>query len=191
MVLTIKNMVCNRCIMVVKQQLEDSGLAYESVRLGEAVLSQPATKEQLDNLKGKLASVGFELLDDKKLAIISRIKSLIIQLIHQKEADEINKKLSVLVSAEMNMDYTYLSALFSSTEGITIEKYAILQRIERVKELLVYDELNLNEIAFKLGYSSVQHLSLQFKKVTGLTPTQFKKLQDNSRKPLDSVGEGR
>ena len=187
MILIIKNMVCNRCIMVVKQQLDHLGIPYEHVRMGEVVLSQPATEKQLEDLRKELRTVGFELLDDKKAALISRIRSLIIQLIHQPDFDENNRKLSSIISDELKMDYSYISNLFSSTEGITIERYAILQKIEYVKELLKYDELNLNEIAFKLGYSSVQHLSLQFKKITGLTPTQFKNLQDGSRQSLDSI----
>jgi AraC family transcriptional regulator len=181
-------MVCDRCIMVVRHQLEASSIAFESVQLGEVVLSAPLHDHTLLDLKAKLAALGFELLDDRKVAIVTRIKSMIIKLIHQSETSGINTKLSVLLSESLNLDYPYLSALFSSIEGITIEKYVILQRIERVKELLAYNEMSLNEIAYNLGYSSVQHLSQQFKKITGLTPSQFKLQEDNQRKPLDQVG---
>lgn len=178
-------MVCNRCIMVVKQQLEASDIPYETVRLGEAILTAPLSPPKQTLLKDKLAEVGFELLDDKRSALITRIKALIIDSVHHNPDNA--KKLSAMLTDELHMDYNYLSSLFSATEGVTIEKFAILQRIERVKELLVYDEMNLNEIAFEMGYSSVQHLSLQFKKTTGLTPSQFKKQRDIQRQSLDNL----
>lgn len=186
--LFIKNMVCDRCIMVVRQQLDQENIGYKNIQLGEVELSEPISGEQQGRLKEKLASLGFELLDDRRSALVTRIKSAIINLVHGNEMMEQNKKLSVLLSEKLGMDYHYLSTLFSSIEGLTIEKYAILQRIERAKELLMYDEMNLNEIAYSLGYSSVQHLSQQFKKITGLTPTHFKSLKENKRKPLDEVG---
>jgi AraC family transcriptional regulator len=185
--LYIKNMVCDRCVMVVRNQLDETGIGYNNIQLGEVELSGPATEEQLDTLKDKLSSLGFELLDDRKSALVTQIKSAIISLVHKNELEESNKKLSVLLSEKLGKDYHHLSTLFSSIEGVTIEKYVILQRIERAKELLIYDELSLNEIADSLGYSSVQHLSQQFKKVTGLTPTHFKQLKENKRKPLDQV----
>ena len=185
--LYIKNMVCDRCVMVVRNQLDETGIGYNNIQLGEVELSGPATEEQLDTLKEKLSSLGFELLDDRKSVMVTQIKSAIISLVHKNELEESNKKLSVLLSEKLDKDYHYLSTLFSSIEGVTIEKYVILQRIERAKELLIYDELSLNEIADSLGYSSVQHLSQQFKKVTGLTPTHFKQLKENKRKPLDQV----
>ena len=180
-------MVCDRCLMAVRQQLEALQLPYKNIQLGEVELSAPLASEQLEILKEKLSHLGFELLDDKKSAIVSKIKSTIVQLIHGSEQVELITKVSVLLSEKLNLDYHYLSALFSSIEGVTIEKYVILQRIERVKELLMYDELSLSEIAYNLGYSSVQHLSLQFKKITGLTPSHFKQLKENKRKPLDKV----
>ncbi|HEU0109915.1 MAG TPA: AraC family transcriptional regulator [Flavisolibacter sp.] len=188
MQLLIKNMVCDRCIMVVRQQLDDAGIGYKQVQLGEVELAQQISSQQLDALKTRLSNLGFEVLDDRKSAIINKVKSSIIRIIHTNEAADMNMKLSVLLSEKLDMDYHYLSALFSSIEGITIEKYVILQRIERAKELLMYDEMTINEIADALGYSSVQHLSQQFKKITGLTPTHFKNLKDKKRKSLDEVG---
>jgi AraC family transcriptional regulator len=180
-------MVCDRCIMVVRNELDSRGIDYKNIQLGEVELTKPVSGEQLETLRSGLSNLGFELLDDRKSALVTQIKSAIIKLIHNNESVELNKKLSVLLSEKLGMDYHYLSTLFSSIEGVTIEKYVILQRIERAKELLVYDELSLNEIADALGYSSVQHLSQQFKKITGLTPTHFKQMKENSRKPLDQV----
>ena len=189
MILYVKNMVCNRCIMVVEQKLKELSFPYEKVELGEVSMDAAPTDDQFNRLKTDLQQLGFELLDDRKASIVSQIKSCIIQYIHCEDEDVLNKKISVLLSEKLNADYNYLSSLFSSIEGITIEKYVILQRIERAKELLAYNELNLNEIADKLCYSSVQHLSLQFKKVTGLTPSQYKKAAKKlGRKPLDEVG---
>lgn len=187
MLLHVKNMVCDRCIMVVRQHLDTLGLPYKNIQLGQLELAEEASTAQLQALEDKLAGDGFELLDDKKSKIVERIKTAIISLVHGKEAEESNLKLSAMLEQKLGMDYHYLSTLFSSVEGITIEKYAILQRIEKVKELLMYDEKNLSEIAWELGYSSVQHLSQQFKKVTGLTPSHFKQLGENRRKPLDKV----
>jgi AraC family transcriptional regulator len=187
MKLFIKNMVCDRCIMVVKDKLSKAGLHYNNIQLGEVELTKPASDEEITTLKQLLSPLGFEILDDKKSAIVTQIKSAIINLIHTNENEEINKKLSVLLAEKLGRDYHFLSTLFSSVEGITIEKYVILQRIERAKELLLYDEMTVNEIADALGYSSVQHLSQQFKKITGLTPSHFKQLKENKRKPLDQV----
>jgi AraC family transcriptional regulator len=181
-------MVCDRCILVVRQKLDELGIDYKNIQLGEVELDQPLSDDQVSILKDSLSSLGFELLDDRKSAIVTQIKSTLIRLIHNNELAEQNKKLSVLLSEKLGMDYHYLSNLFSSIEGITIEKYVILQRIERAKELLVYDEMTINEIADALGYSSVQHLSQQFKKITGLTPTHFKQLKEKNRKPLDQIG---
>lgn len=180
-------MVCDRCIMVVRQQLDEAGLAYKNVQLGEAKLVTQPDEQQLQTLRDSLSSLGFELLDDKRATLVEKIKSVIIDLIHRHEDVELNKKLSVMLQEKLQIDYHYLTTLFSSVEGITIEKYVILQRIERAKELLIYDELSLSEIAYKLGYSSVQHLSQQFKNITGFTPSQFKQLKENRRKPLDKL----
>ena len=173
-------MVCDRCIMVVRQQLDDAGIGYKQVQLGEVELAQQISPQQLDALKTRLSNLGFEVLDDRKSAIINKVKSTIIRIIHTNEAADMNMKLSVLLSEKLDMDYHYLSNLFSSTEGVTIEKYAIRQKIERVKELLSYKELSLSEIADQMEYSSVQHLSQQFKKETGLTPSQFREGKDNT-----------
>ena len=181
-------MVCDRCILMVKQRLSALSLEYCKVELGEIELTYPLSEEQFLTLKNDLLQIGFELLDDKKASLVTQIRSTIIKYIHCDDNAEMNKKLSALLTEKMGADYNYLSSLFSSTEGITIEKYAILQRIERVKELLKYNELSLNQIADKLDYSSVQHLSLQFKKVTGITPSQYKNAKSAERKPLDQIG---
>ena len=184
--LYIKNMVCDRCIMAVRSELERQNLSYKNVKLGEVELTAPPSKDQLKNLQEGLTSIGFEVLNDNKAQIVEKIKNVIVSLIHRGEED-LNLKLSALLEAKLQKDYHYLTTLFSSVEGVTIEKYAILQRIEKVKELLVYDEQSLSEIAYTMNYSSVQHLSQQFKKVTGLTPSQFRELKENNRKPIDKL----
>lgn len=180
-------MVCDRCVMVVRQQFDQLQLAYNNIQLGQVELKEQPSLEQLEQLRYLLEQHGFELLDDKKAKIVERIKTTIVSLIHGKDADEFNLKLSAMLEEKLGLDYHYLSSLFSSVEGITVEKYAILQRIEKVKELLMYDEKSLSEIAFEMGYSSTQHLSQQFKKTTGLTPSHFKQLKENKRKPLDKI----
>lgn len=182
----IRNMVCNRCIMVVQDELNTLGIAATSIKLGEVELDEALTADEKDLLGESLVRLGFELIDDKKSRIIEKIKTTIIKLVHHQEGNaRIN--LSELLSKELHHDYPYLSNLFSDVEGTTIEKYFIAQKIERVKELLVYDELSLSEIAFRLNYSSVAHLSSQFKKITGLTPSHFKQIREDKRKPLDKV----
>lgn len=180
-------MVCNRCIMVVQQELDKLEIPYSKVDLGDVQLEETPAPEKLEALGTQLHSLGFELLDDKKTTLVEKLKTAIIRLIHGNENETLNTKLSVYLQDALQVDYHYLSTLFSTTEGLTIEKYVILQRIERVKELLQYDEMNLSEIADSLGYSSVQHLSQQFKKITGLTPTGYRQLKENNRKPLDKV----
>lgn len=184
--LYIKNMVCNRCIMVVENELEKVGLKASLVKLGEIELSQHPSEEQVRNFTNAIQPLGFELIDDKKSRIIEQIKNNIIQLVHYEDNDS-KLNLSDVLSSKINHDYNYLSNLFSEIEGTTIEKYYIAQKIEKVKELLVYDELSLSEIANRLNYSSVAYLSNQFKKVTGLSPSHFKKIRDDKRKPLDEV----
>lgn len=186
-VLHIKNMVCNRCIKVVKDEFARLHLTIEEIELGKVSVSSSLSKEKVDEVRKVLDENGFELIDDKKSQIIDRIKTLVIEKIHYSAHDFESVNTSDFLSKELGHDYSYLSNLFSSVEGITIEKYIINQKIEKVKELLVYDELSLSEIAYQLGYSSVQHLSNQFKKVIGLTPSHFKKLKENKRKPLDQV----
>lgn len=184
--LYIKNMVCNRCIMVVRQELEKLDIEARAVTLGAVETTEELTEDQLEKLADNLSAVGFELLDDAKHRLIEQIKNIIIQQVHHTE-EEPRYNFSEILTRALHKDYSYLSNLFSQVEGITIEKYIINQKIERVKELIIYDELSLGEIAYKLGYSSAAHLSNQFKKVTGLTPTHFKKIGQNKRKPLDKL----
>lgn len=185
-ILFIKNMVCNRCIMVVQNELEKLGIVSKNIKLGEVTLEEelPDTKKKL--LNKTLTALGFELIDDKKSRIIEQIKNVIIDLVHYQDNDA-KTNLSDLLRKKLNHDYNHLSNLFSEVEGTTIEKYFISQKIEKVKELLVYDELSLSEIAFRLNYSSVAYLSNQFKKVTGLTPSYFKQIKEDKRRPLDEV----
>ena len=181
-------MVCNRCRMVVKTELEKLGLQPLSVNLGEIELAEKPTSGQLSALKDNLSALGFELIDDKKGRTIEKIKNLVIELIHHAE-EQTKLKYSEYLSQKLNRDYSSLSKLFSEVEGLTIEQYIINQKIEKVKELLVYDELSLSEIAWRLGYSSVAHLSAQFKKVSGLTPSFYKDKGMHQRKGLDEVGK--
>lgn len=184
--LFIKNMVCNRCIMVVQNELDKLDLSAISIKLGEVIFEKEPTTEEKQNLAEALSALGFEVIDDKKSRIIEKIKNIIIDLVHHQD-NEAKTNLSDVLSNELHHDYNYLSNLFSEVEGTTIEKYFIAQKIERVKELLVYDELSLSEIAFQLNYSSVAYLSNQFKKTTGLTPSHFKQIKEEKRKPLDEV----
>ena len=186
-VLHIKNMVCNRCIKVVREELTGLGFTIKSIELGEVILKEQLSPEDADKVKQVLADNDFELIDDKKSWIINKIKTLIIEYIHHDREKLEYQNLSDFLAHETGYDYSYLSNLFSSVEGQTIEHFLILQKVEKVKELLVYDEMTLNEISYQLGYSSVQHLSLQFKKVTGLTPSHFKKIRKKKRKPLDQI----
>lgn len=179
-------MVCVRCIMVVRQELEKLTISATSITLGEVETRNIVDDQQLLQLRNNLSDLGFELLDDNKKKLIEKIKTVIIEQIHYNDADN-KHNFSEILSHKLHKDYSYLSALFSDVESITIEKYIINQKIEKVKELLVYDELSLSEIAYKLGYSSVAHLSAQFKKTTGLTPSHFKRLGGIHRKPLDKV----
>ena len=185
--LYIKNMVCARCIKVVREELESLGLNIESIELGEVNAS--ANKFDLPLIRNILETNGFELLDDKHAQLIEKIKTLIIDKIYKGSEVELESiNFSKYLSETLSVSYQHISHLFSSMEDITIEKYIILQKIERVKELLVYEELSLSEIAYKLGYSSVQHLSGQFKKITGFTPSHYKELKDKKRTPIDKVG---
>lgn len=185
-VLFIKNMVCNRCIMVVQNEMDKIGLKVENIQLGEVTLEKEPTSVERAALEGALVSLGFQVIDDKKSRMIEQIKNVIIDLVHHQNNDA-KTNLSDILSEKLNHDYNYLSNLFSEVESTTIEKYFIAQKIEKVKELLVYDELSLSEIAFRLNYSSVAYLSNQFKKVTGLTPSYFKQIKEEKRKPLDKV----
>jgi AraC-like DNA-binding protein len=186
MKLHIKNMVCNRCIMVVNDELEKLGLHPASVELGEVVLNEGLSDIQKDQVKSALEKVGFELIDNRKSLLIEQVKTLLIELVHRQN-NQLNTNLSDYLIQQLGHDYSSISTLFSEVEGTTIEKYYIAQKIERVKELLVYDELSLSEIAHLLNYSSVAHLSKQFKKTTGLTPSHFKQIGALKRKPLDKL----
>jgi AraC-like DNA-binding protein len=179
-------MVCDRCIMVVRNELEKLGVDVQEIKLGEVSTAGQITATEKQAIGKVLNGLGFELIDDKKSLLIEKIKNVIIDLVHHRENDA-RQNLSEILSRELHHDYNYLSGLFSEVEGTTIEKYFIAQRIEKVKELLVYDELSLSEIAFRLNYSSVAYLSNQFKKVTGLTPSHFKQIKEDKRKPLDKV----
>ncbi|WP_439185469.1 AraC family transcriptional regulator [Carboxylicivirga taeanensis] len=185
--LHIKNMVCNRCIKVVQDEFNKLQLDVKSVELGIVDLHSEPSLEQLKEVRQVLKENGFELIDDKKGQLVDSIKTLIIEKIHHSAGFDESVNSSDYLAKTLGYDYSYLSKLFSSVEGITIEKYIISQKIEKAKELLAYNELSLKEIAWQLGYSSVQHLSGQFKKVTGLTPSHFKQLKDHRRKPLDEV----
>ena len=180
-------MVCPRCIMAVKDILNGLDIPYIEVRLGEVVLSEPKQGIDISSLKNELESIGFELIEDQQLKYVERIKSLIIDLVRNPESYDFPYNYSHFIADKIGKDYHYLSKIFSEKEGITLEKYIILQRIEYVKELLIYDEHNLSEIANMLAYSSISHLSNQFKQVTGFSPTQFKKLQHKDRKTLDDL----
>jgi AraC-like DNA-binding protein len=186
MKLYIKNMVCNRCVMVVKQQFKNVGLEPASVLLGEVEIDATPTKDQLEELNTKLSELGFEILDDQRKKQIERVKKALIEKIQSGEIEE-HFSLMDFITKNTNREYSQISKLFSEVEGLTLEQYYILQKIEKVKEWLVYDELSLSEITWKLGYSSVAHLSAQFKKITGMTPSEFKKLGFSHRKSLDEV----
>ncbi|MCG3165031.1 MAG: hypothetical protein POELPBGB_00791 [Bacteroidia bacterium] len=186
MKLYIKNMVCSRCKMVVKSELEKLGLRPLAVDLGEVEIADELEGYQRQDIHAALQKFGFALLDDKKSIIIERIKNMIVDLVQNKN-NQLKTNLSDYLSRELNHDYTYITNLFTQVEGTTIEQYFIAQKIERVKELLVYDEMSLSEIAYQLNYSSVSHLSKQFKKVAGLTPSHYKQLKEKKRNPLEEL----
>jgi len=175
--------------MVVEQELQALGLHPAAIQLGEALLEESdLSGNQLEQLKERLLHLGFELLDDKRARLLEQIRTFIIETVHYKEQPT-TLNFSQQLSQHLQHDYSYLSKLFSEVEGITIEQYLLLQKIERVKELLHYDELSLSQIALDMGYSSTAHLSAQFKKMTGLTPTRFKQMDASHRRPLDQVGK--
>ena len=182
----IKNMVCNRCIKTVANILCNLSISHKAVQLGEVEINKPLTIDAKNLLKQTLESEGFELIDDKKSKLIEQIKKLVIEIA---QIEYSNKRISIskFISGKLHHNYSYLSNLFSSVEGKTIENYFILQKVEKIKELLVYDELTISEISFKLGYSSTAHLSNQFKQITGLTPTYFKSIGAAKRKSIDTL----
>nr|WP_173851010.1 AraC family transcriptional regulator [Flavobacterium sp. 28A] len=179
-------MVCGRCEMAVKKVLEKMSLPVVSVDLGEVILSRELTNEEKQPLVLALKELGFELLEDKTSKTIEKIKNLIIDLVHYQN-EKLKVNFSEFLAKELHQDYSALSKLFSEVEGVTIEHYFIAQKIEKAKELLVYDELSLSQIALQLNYSNVAHLSNQFKKVTGMTPTYFKKIKEKNRKQIDAL----
>lgn len=179
-------MVCIRCQMVVKDEIEKIGLKYTNVKIGEADIIGDVQPEQIEQLGIALKKSGLLLMDDKKSILVEKIKSSIIELVHYTE-EQIKVNLSDYLSEKLNYNYTYLSNIFSEVKGVTIEKFYLTHKIERVKEFIVYDELNISEIAYRMNYSSVAHLSNQFKKFTGLTPTSFKMLKHKRRDTLENV----
>lgn len=184
--INIKNMVCNRCIMAVSQIFNEAGITVENVQLGKVKTTEEVEPDKLDQINEELKKVGFEIINDSKRHLIEKIKTATINYVYNhSEKNKIN--FSEYLVDKLNLDYPYLSTLFSSVEGTTIEKHLINLKIERVKELLVYDEKTLSEISWELGYSSVSHLSGQFKKITGFTPSYFKKLKEQKRKSIDNV----
>ncbi|UII24023.1 helix-turn-helix domain-containing protein [Fulvivirga ligni] len=184
--LYIKNMVCPRCIVAVENVLQDMQLQVQKIQLGQVDLEKEITESDKEKLKVKLEQVGFELLEPGKSSLISQIKSLIINQIHHNKV-ALQENFSTYLSEQLHHEYSHLSRLFSSVEGITIEKFIARQKIEKVKEYLFYDELSLSEIAFKMNYSSVAYLSTQFKKETGMTPTAFKQMHKPGHKSLDGI----
>ena len=186
MKLYIKYMVSVRCKMMVKEELKKLGLHFIVVDLGEVEIMEDLLPEQREELRLALLRSGLELMDDRKAVLIEKVKNLIIEMVHY--ADELPKvNYSDYIAEKLNHDYTYLSNIFSEVKGITIQQFIIVHKIERIKELIIYDELNITEIAWKMNYSSVAHLSNQFKKVTGLTPSHFKQLKDKRRTPIEDI----
>lgn len=187
MKLYIKYMVSNRCKMMVKDELKKLGLHFIIVDLGVVEIMENISDEKRSLLKANLFESGLELMDDKRAILIEKVKNVIIQMIHYTE-EPIRVTFSEYLSEKLNQNYTYLANLFSEVQGITIEQFMILHKVERIKELIIYDELNITEIAWKMNYSSVAHLSTQFKKVTGLSPSHFKSLKDKRRNPIEELG---
>lgn len=185
MTLSIKNMVCARCIMAVTDTLSQLGLTPQSVALGEAKIAESLNAEQLKNVREALQHIGFELVENREAQLIENIKQIIINKAHGDGAQ--SKALSALLTDKLHTDFTTLSRVFAAAEGRTIEKYYLLQRMERVKELIEYNELSIKEIAYQTGFSSVAHLSRQFKQLTGLTPTEYKQRGASSRQPIDQL----
>jgi AraC-like DNA-binding protein len=185
--LYIKYMVSNHCKLAVKEELKKLGLHFIVVDLGEVEIMEDLTPDIREQLKSGLLSAGFELMDDKRAVLIEKIINVIIEMVHH-SSDIIKINFSDFLSEKLGLDYTYLSNMFSEVKGTTIQQFIIIHKVERIKELLMYDELNLTEISYKLNYSSVAHLSNQFKKITGLSPSHFKKLKDKRRIPIEELG---
>ena len=180
-------MVCDRCILIVRQQLDNLGFVTDEISLGKVNIHPEPDALQLQDISAAFQLLGFELIDKNKDQLVEQIKINIINLVHYSDLDALKQSLMSIIAGQLNREYGYLSRLFSDAEGLTIEKYIIQQKIEKVKELLEYGELNLNEIAFKMGYSSSAHLSTQFKALTGVSPSKYKSGVSGSRKPLDQL----
>jgi len=187
MILYVKNMVCDRCIMIVRQQMENLGFVVEEISLGKAEVTPEPDANQLKEITSIFQHLGFELIDKEKDQLVEQIKTEIIKLVHYTDLHAVRQNLTQVIADSLNKEYGYLSRLFSEKEGVTIEHYIIQQKIEKVKELLEYAALNLNEIAYKMGYSSSAHLSSQFKAITGSSPSMYKKSANQQRRPLDKV----
>ncbi len=187
MKLFIKYMVSSRCKIAVKEILRKLDLNFVFLELGEVEIMETLSVEQNEALRLALKADGFELMDDKKSVLIEKIKNVIIEMVHFTD-DLPTVNYSEHISSKLNHDYTYLSNMFSEVKGLTIQQFIIIHKVERIKELIIYDELNITEIAWKLNYSSVAHLSNQFKKITGLTPSHFKQLKDKNRSPIEEIG---
>lgn len=181
-------MVSTRCKMAVKEELKKLGLHFTPVELGEVEIMENISVEQREQLKTALLVSGLELMDDKRSVLIEKIKNTIIEMVHHTDGETIKTNFSDFLSEKLNHDYTYMANLFSEVQGTTIAQFMIAHKIERIKELMIYDELNITEIAWKMNYSSVAHLSNQFKKMTGLSPSHFKQLKDKRRSPLEEIG---
>ncbi|MDB5276957.1 MAG: AraC family transcriptional regulator [Ferruginibacter sp.] len=179
-------MVSNRCKTAVKEELKKLGLHFIMVDLGEVEVMENITEQQRELLQAALLDTGLQLMDDKRAILIERIKTIIIEMVHYSEEIE-RVNFSTLLSEKLHHDYTYLANLFSEVQGTTIEQFIISHKVQRIKELIMYDELTISEIAWKMNYSSVAHLSHQFKKVTGLSPSHFKQLKDKKRTPLEEI----
>ena len=187
MLIHIKNMVCDRCQMIVRQQLENLGFTVKNVALGHAEITPDPDEEHLQLIASALKVPGFELINKETDKTVEAIKNIIVELVHYSDLSELRTSYSDLIANRVGKDYAHLSRLFSNSQDTTIERFIIEQKVEKIKELLEYGELNLNEIAYKMGYSSSAHLSAQFKGITGLTPSRFKASGGGERRALDRV----
>ncbi len=186
MILHIKNMVCDRCLMIVRQQLENLGFTVRQIALGHVEITPEPDEEQVQLIAAALKVPGFELINKEADKIVEAIKNVVIELVHHTDQSEQKTSYSDLIANRLAKDYTYLSRTFSNSQDMTIERFIIEQKVEKIKELLDYGELNLNEIAYQMGYSSSAHLSTQFKSITGLTPSQYRS-SGQQRKPIDKI----
>ncbi len=187
MTIHIKNMVCDRCLMIVRQQLENLGFTIKQVALGFAEITPDPDEDQLQMISAALKVPGFELINKETDKTVEAIKNVVIELVHHSDLSELHTSYSDLIANRLGKDYAHLSRLFSNSQDTTIERFIIQQKVEKIKELLEYGELNLNEIAYQMGYSSSAHLSTQFKSITGLTPSQFKAAVQGQRKSIDKI----